>query len=306
MAKLTLKDIANSPHHFLVVDDLSGTCLSVVHNPRTGRPFAVGDVVSVRGSFAYSQDAKPLVELEGVKGIFFLDAFRMPTEHDLRKSLIDTVNAPKDQFDTMKGFLKASAETVAAFSKALDAGGYAQRNCPHVVCGQTKDEKCALHTIKEAMSTSHSSWRTPIIEEDTKTVGPDQESWVKQRIETAIQMGIAAYRATHVRADAPALSSAINGIANGVAVEVIRTLGLKPGYVNLRAASGDVPVNSAPPPGAPLPKDKPRSHEPRTCWQCQRTRPRHLLEWKRGQLVCTDVYSCIPAPRAGKGGGYGA
>ncbi len=77
-------------------------------------------------------------------------------------------------------------------------------------------------------------------------VGPDQEDMVRSRIETAIRMGIAAYRATCVRADSLALSSAINGIANGTAVEVLQALGLKLGYVNLRPVRNGEPVTSEP------------------------------------------------------------
>lgn len=84
-----------------------------------------------------------------------------------------------------------------------------------------------------------------------KTVGPDEEVWVRQRIETALKMAIAAFRETKVRADSPTMASALDGIANGAAVEVIRCLGLQPGYVNLRRAVDSAPVNTKEPDAKP-------------------------------------------------------
>ena len=66
------------------------------------------------------------------------------------------------------------------------------------------------------------------------TVNPDQECWVKDRIMTAIRMSNSVRREAGVRADDAALQSALDGIANGTAVEIIRTLGMEPEFVNLR------------------------------------------------------------------------
>ena len=67
-----------------------------------------------------------------------------------------------------------------------------------------------------------------------KIVGPDQEVWIKNQILTAISAAILVGQARRVRADMPIVSSAIDGIANGAAVEIIHTLDMEPGYVNLR------------------------------------------------------------------------
>jgi len=57
---------------------------------------------------------------------------------------------------------------------------------------------------------------------------------VKDRIMTAIRMAASVRREAGVRADDAALQSALDGIANGTAVEIIRTLGMEPEFVNLR------------------------------------------------------------------------
>ncbi len=60
----------------------------------------------------------------------------------------------------------------------------------------------------------------------------DQEAWVKDRIETAIRMALSLR--VHVRAEQGMMESALEGIVNGTAVEVIRTLGMEPEFANLR------------------------------------------------------------------------
>lgn len=62
----------------------------------------------------------------------------------------------------------------------------------------------------------------------------DQEVWVKQRILTAMRMAIALDANLQVGADTDLAESGIEGVANGCAVEVIRTLGMRPEYTNLR------------------------------------------------------------------------
>jgi hypothetical protein len=72
-----------------------------------------------------------------------------------------------------------------------------------------------------------SSGSTPIVD-------CDRECWVKDRIMTAIRMAASVRQEAGVRADDAALQSALDGIANGTAVEIIRTLGMEPAFVNLR------------------------------------------------------------------------
>jgi len=67
-----------------------------------------------------------------------------------------------------------------------------------------------------------------------RLANPDQEVWVKQRILTAIHMALAVRRERRVQADGAIYANAIDGIAEGAAIEVIQTLGLKPGFVNLK------------------------------------------------------------------------
>ena len=240
-ARLTLKDLKSAPHRFLVVKSVAGARLRWVFNPRTGRPFEVGDVVEWHDFYSVNEGRFDFVRLEGFIGLggFYLDAFRMATESDLCKAFAAL---------TLKSWPQQFTET------SKPAPGF-------------------------------------------KTVGPDQEVWVRERIETAIRMGISAYRQTRVRADAPALSSAIDGIANGAAVEVIRTLGLTPGYVNLRRSSDSAPVNSREPQAEPSKKseDRPvpswqevaRASNPKvTCARCGRVRRRDDVTWSRGLLVC--------------------
>ena len=70
---------------------------------------------------------------------------------------------------------------------------------------------------------------------DPKTiVGADREAWVKHRILTAITASLFMTMAQKVRADEDIVLCGLDGIANGAAVEIIRTLGLEPEFVNLR------------------------------------------------------------------------
>jgi len=71
--------------------------------------------------------------------------------------------------------------------------------------------------------------------------GADQEAWVKDRIRTAITAAIFLERAQKVRADQDIIMCGIEGIVNGAAVEIIRTLGMDPSYTNLKRP----PVNYA-------------------------------------------------------------
>lgn len=162
--------------------------------------------------------------------------------------------------------------------------------------------------------------KSRLVRPDPKFVGPDQEVWVRERIETAILMGIAAFKQTRVSADSPAMTSAVNGIANGAAVEVIRTLGLKPGYVNLRPITGrPAPVDSSKPEAVPTEKPslRPSVYDPRTgktfgpgnpavtatCGKCGRKRYRNGLYWNIDRLNCVEGCAGAGAasPRSGSG-----
>ncbi len=57
---------------------------------------------------------------------------------------------------------------------------------------------------------------------------------VKARIKTAVRAALFLSWAQEVRADQDIVMCGIDGIANGAAVEIIRTLGMDPSYVNLR------------------------------------------------------------------------
>lgn len=67
-----------------------------------------------------------------------------------------------------------------------------------------------------------------------EVVGPDQEVWIRERILTAMKMALAIRNERRVEADTPAMSCALEGIANGTAVEIVGILGMEPSYENLR------------------------------------------------------------------------
>lgn len=68
----------------------------------------------------------------------------------------------------------------------------------------------------------------------------DQEAWVLKRLEELLELhkAILLNRITWPSTSAPMVDAAIDGAVQGVASEIIRTLGLKPCYVNLRERSG--------------------------------------------------------------------
>lgn len=70
--------------------------------------------------------------------------------------------------------------------------------------------------------------------QDVKYATCDQEYWVKERIKTAIDMAIALSKHRNVGADDPLFVSGIDGIINGAAWEIIRTLGMDSECINLR------------------------------------------------------------------------
>lgn len=61
----------------------------------------------------------------------------------------------------------------------------------------------------------------------------DQEAWVKDRIRTAIDMALALRKVGGTGADERSLQGGIDGIVNGVAVEIIYLLGMEPEFVHL-------------------------------------------------------------------------
>jgi hypothetical protein len=65
-------------------------------------------------------------------------------------------------------------------------------------------------------------------------VGPDQEVWVRNQVLLAMRMAIALHLEADVRADEPAFQHGLYGVAEGAAIEIIHTLDLEPGYVNLK------------------------------------------------------------------------
>lgn len=67
-----------------------------------------------------------------------------------------------------------------------------------------------------------------------KILDCDRECWVKARILTAMRMALSIKRERSVCADDQIYQCALEGIANGTAVEIIQTVGMVPEYVNLR------------------------------------------------------------------------
>ena len=62
----------------------------------------------------------------------------------------------------------------------------------------------------------------------------DEESGVKSRILTAIRMAISIDKETRVRADNYLKIHALDGLAEGAAIEIIQELGLDPEWTNLK------------------------------------------------------------------------
>ena len=62
----------------------------------------------------------------------------------------------------------------------------------------------------------------------------DQEVWVVERILAAVRMSIGLAKGVRVGADEVAMRYAIHGVATGVAVEIMDTLGLDCPFINIR------------------------------------------------------------------------
>lgn len=69
--------------------------------------------------------------------------------------------------------------------------------------------------------------------------GPDREVWVRNQVMTAIRMALALQSAKGVRADTSAFEHGLRGIAEGVTVEILGTLGFDlHKLVNIRRIHG--------------------------------------------------------------------
>ena len=77
------------------------------------------------------------------------------------------------------------------------------------------------------------------------TATPDQEAWVRTRISNAVRMGAALELQRGSAATDLPFKLALAGIIDGTAIEIIKTLGGEPCYVNL-----------PPPPGIPRPPER--------------------------------------------------
>ncbi len=62
----------------------------------------------------------------------------------------------------------------------------------------------------------------------------DTEAWIQDRLETLVKMTLLLRAGREGGADAPAFQAGIKGLIQGTAIEIIRTMGREPGYVNLR------------------------------------------------------------------------
>jgi len=62
----------------------------------------------------------------------------------------------------------------------------------------------------------------------------DTEAWIQDRLETLVKMTLLLRHGREVGADDPAFQAGIKGLIEGTAIEIIRTMGKEPGYVNLR------------------------------------------------------------------------
>jgi hypothetical protein len=69
---------------------------------------------------------------------------------------------------------------------------------------------------------------------EIQKVDCDREVWVMNSINAAIRMALAVKKECRVGADEQACQEAIRGIIEGTAIEIIRTLGMEPSYVNIR------------------------------------------------------------------------
>lgn len=102
------------------------------------------------------------------------------------------------------------------------------RTCAAIKAQETEPQSGESFTPISAFSGQQ------VVRKPRERVNADQEVWIKQQVLTAIRTARAVERACRVRADQPILDCAIDGIANGAAVEIIHTLDMEPEYTNLR------------------------------------------------------------------------
>lgn len=62
----------------------------------------------------------------------------------------------------------------------------------------------------------------------------DQEALVQHRIMDAMRMAVKMSQCIRVAASGPSYEYGLHGLAEGTAREIIETLGMEPGYVNIR------------------------------------------------------------------------
>jgi len=70
--------------------------------------------------------------------------------------------------------------------------------------------------------------------DERPTVDPDTEVWIQNTVKTAMRMAVAVTKEKKVGADEAPLEYALDGIAEGTAIELIRLLHYQPGYVNIK------------------------------------------------------------------------
>ena len=71
------------------------------------------------------------------------------------------------------------------------------------------------------------------INAEVKYASCDQEAFIKDRLYTVIRIAISIYKEKNVGADDNLINGALEGLINGVAIEIIQLFGIKPEYINL-------------------------------------------------------------------------
>ncbi len=100
--------------------------------------------------------------------------------------------------------------------------------------------------MKQQMKTEAPQEQTqPAAANKREVVDQDREAWVKARLKTAIEMALAVKNRRNVAADDVIYECALAGIINGAAIEIIRSLGLEPGYVNIQRPASQTVTSAA-------------------------------------------------------------
>jgi hypothetical protein len=74
----------------------------------------------------------------------------------------------------------------------------------------------------------------------TRQLTPDQEALLSQRLRTCLRMALVLRSAQKTGADATLLECAMDGLINGSVVEIARSLGFEPCFVNLQRPKSQV------------------------------------------------------------------